>query len=230
MQGTERLAKPSASAPDAEYRDSSCRGAAREAESFVCKIIRRASSAHGCLTPRSSGAPTAGHQARSGGTQYIFTGPGLVACRWRPLSSNVRPQSPTFAHSTQKGIMATFIQRLGALSITMSMVACTSLQQLPEGNSAGANRAHRQVQGVVIGDTLTIKSRRDAAFELVVTAVNTESITGTQDGRVRQISLSDIESIEQRRFDVLRTTLIFVGLGIIALGQYAKGVSKLSNP
>ena len=27
------------------------------------------------LTPRSSGAPTAGHQARSGGTQYIFTSP-----------------------------------------------------------------------------------------------------------------------------------------------------------
>jgi hypothetical protein len=44
------------------------------------------------LTPRSSGAPTAGHQARAGGTRYIFTGPGLVPCRWLPLSSNVRHQ------------------------------------------------------------------------------------------------------------------------------------------
>jgi hypothetical protein len=42
------------------------------------------------LTPRSSGAPTAGHQARSGGTRYIFASPGLASCRWRPLSSNVR--------------------------------------------------------------------------------------------------------------------------------------------
>jgi hypothetical protein len=42
------------------------------------------------LTPRSSGAPTAGHQARAGGTLYIFTGPGLASCRRRPLSSNVR--------------------------------------------------------------------------------------------------------------------------------------------
>ena len=42
------------------------------------------------LTPRSSGAPTAGHQARSGGTRYIFTRPGLASCRRRPLSSNVR--------------------------------------------------------------------------------------------------------------------------------------------
>ena len=42
------------------------------------------------LTPRSSGAPTAGHQARSGGTRYIFASPGLASCRCRPLSSNVR--------------------------------------------------------------------------------------------------------------------------------------------
>jgi hypothetical protein len=39
-----------------------------------------------------SGAPTAGHQARAGGTRYIFTGPGLAPCRRRPLSSNVRPR------------------------------------------------------------------------------------------------------------------------------------------
>ena len=43
------------------------------------------------LTPRSSGAPTAGHQARSGGTRYIFASPGLASCRRRPLSSNVKP-------------------------------------------------------------------------------------------------------------------------------------------
>jgi hypothetical protein len=44
------------------------------------------------LTPRSSGAPTAGHQARAGGTLCIFTGPGLASCRWLPLSSNARPR------------------------------------------------------------------------------------------------------------------------------------------
>ncbi len=43
------------------------------------------------LTPRSSGAPTAGHQAQVGGTLYIFTALGLASCRRRPLSSNVRP-------------------------------------------------------------------------------------------------------------------------------------------
>ena len=42
------------------------------------------------LTPRSSGAPTAGHQRPAGGTRYIFTARALASCRCRPLSSNVR--------------------------------------------------------------------------------------------------------------------------------------------
>ena len=41
------------------------------------------------LTCRSTGAPTAGHQARSGGTRYIFASPGLASCRRRPLSSTL---------------------------------------------------------------------------------------------------------------------------------------------
>src|SRR5687767_8642484 len=43
------------------------------------------------LTLRSRRGPTAGHQARAGGTGYIFTGPGLASCRRSRLTSNVRP-------------------------------------------------------------------------------------------------------------------------------------------
>ncbi len=51
----------------------------------------------GCgLTPRSTGAPTAGHQARPGGTRYIFASPGLAPRRRCPVSSNVR-RCPTQA-------------------------------------------------------------------------------------------------------------------------------------
>ena len=33
---------------------------------------------HGSLTPRTNGAPTAGQQAWSGATRYIFASPGLA--------------------------------------------------------------------------------------------------------------------------------------------------------
>ena len=36
-----------------------------------------------------------GHQARSGGTRYIFANRALASCRWSCLSSNVRPHTAT---------------------------------------------------------------------------------------------------------------------------------------
>ena len=51
-----------------------------------------------CLTLRSKGAPTACHQARAGGTLYIFTSPGLASHRWRPLSSHVRQHKAAAAN------------------------------------------------------------------------------------------------------------------------------------
>ena len=42
------------------------------------------------LTPRSSGAPTACHQAPATGTVYILCGRGLASHRWCRLTSNVR--------------------------------------------------------------------------------------------------------------------------------------------
>jgi len=45
------------------------------------------------LTRRSRRGPTAGHQARSGGTRYIFTSPGLASHRQPRLTSNVRPHN-----------------------------------------------------------------------------------------------------------------------------------------
>ena len=66
------------------------------------------------LTPRSSGAPTAGHQARSGGTRYIFASPGLASRRRRPLSSNVRPR--IHEYGGRRSFEAALGQRLGAVS------------------------------------------------------------------------------------------------------------------
>ena len=57
------------------------------------------------LTLRSSGPATAGHQARVGGTRYIFTAPGLASHRWSRLTSNVRP------HKTQCPVAPTVLPR-----------------------------------------------------------------------------------------------------------------------
>ena len=53
-----------------------------------------------CLTPHSSGAPPACHQARSS-VRSIFLSPGLAASRRRPLSSNVGSKMQVVGASQQ---------------------------------------------------------------------------------------------------------------------------------
>ena len=50
------------------------------------------------LTPRSSRAPTAGHQAPATGTVYIFCARGLASHRWCRLTSNVRRRKSHLPH------------------------------------------------------------------------------------------------------------------------------------
>jgi hypothetical protein len=57
------------------------------------------------LTPRSTGAPTAGHQARSGGTRYRFVSPGLAPRRLRPLTSNVRRHQTCHAPTSDETVL-----------------------------------------------------------------------------------------------------------------------------
>ena len=88
------MQKALACAADAEYRDCSCFSASRRAKWQTYrkdKLHRPCQQC--CLTPRSRRGPTASHQARAGGTRYIFTGPGLASCRRSRFNSNVRPHS-----------------------------------------------------------------------------------------------------------------------------------------
>jgi hypothetical protein len=127
-------------------------------------------------------------------------------------------------------VMASRTQRVVALICAVSLSACTSLQHLPENAGDGASKAHRQAHGVAIGDSLRITPKGGPAFELTVISVTPDSIAGTLSGQERQILLAEVESIEKSRFDLLRTALLVGSLFLVALGQYARGVSKLANP
>ena len=68
------------------------------------------------------------------------------------------------------------------------------------------------------------------SFDLVITEVTPERVSGKQNASSREVLLSDVASFEQRRFDMLRTSLLVLGIVAIGLVQYAKGVTKLANP
>jgi hypothetical protein len=126
--------------------------------------------------------------------------------------------------------MTRFTQRMVVAACVLSLVACTSFQPLAEQGQPEASRAQRQAQRVAVGDALRINPKNAPSFDLVVTAITADAIAGTQDGKLRQVQLADVESLERKQFDGLRTALLMGGLALIALGQFARGASKLANP
>jgi hypothetical protein len=120
-----------------------------------------------------------------------------------------------------------FAQRALALLTATSLIACSTLQPISD-SGAGSNRAQRQAQKISIGTSVMVRPISGAPFEMSVTSVSAEQITGTIKGEAMQIQYADIASFEHKTFNFLGTALIV--LGIIAVGQYAGGVSKLTNP
>jgi len=125
--------------------------------------------------------------------------------------------------------MANLFQRCVLFVALVSLVACTSLQQLPEQNNLGESTSHRQVGAISIGDSLRVIPKQGDPFDLVVTAVAPDKVTGLQNEDTKVVPLSSVASFEQRRFDVLRTTLVILAVVLVALGQYAKGATKLNT-
>ena len=101
----------SALVADPGYHACSCPRAPGPPESKE-QSAKASAAPHQCaLTLRSSGAPTAKCQARSGGTRYIFASPGLAfSCR-RPLSSNVRHQNNRNVQFQQEVRLAAWIEQ-----------------------------------------------------------------------------------------------------------------------
>ncbi len=126
--------------------------------------------------------------------------------------------------------MNRLIQRAVTAACLVSLIGCTSLQHLPEGDSVGINRAHRQAQNVRVGDTIRLNLKSAASIELTATMVTPHSIVGTYEGNLKTVQLTEIESIEKKSIDIMRTTILVAGLVLIALGQYTKGVLKIANP
>ena len=119
-----------------------------------------AASSECCLTPRSSGATTAGHQARAGGTRYIFTSPGLASCRCRPLSSNVRQRNSgmhafqasalphrtnVFGFESESSCCSSVLRRSTRVLLAAALKSARQTRRLacavpPEGGNIGGGR------------------------------------------------------------------------------------------
>jgi hypothetical protein len=108
------------------------------------------------ITPRSTGAPTAGRQRPVGGTRYIFTARALASCRRRPVTSNVRPRIPPV--QTASIPMSSFILhalvcwRLAFISVVRPLSAISRSQsKLPAMQTRGVHASAPCVHRACVG-------------------------------------------------------------------------------
>jgi hypothetical protein len=127
--------------------------------------------------------------------------------------------------------MIALAHRILWVTVAISLAACTSLQTVPvtgAANGDATGQARVPARQLVAGASVRVHTRAGPMVELVVTATDDDGLRGTSQGQAIRIAWADIASLEERRFDLGRTLLLVV-LGVVALGQLARGVAKTVN-
>ena len=105
------------------------------------------------------------------------------------------------------------------VAVSIALTACTSMRIVPTGSSARIGTAGQPNYVLVPGEVVGIKLRNGITFEFTLARVSSSELEGFKldtPGTV-VISLLDIETVERRQFDALKTTLLVVA---IAVGVY----------
>jgi hypothetical protein len=98
------------------------------------------------LTGRSTGAPTAGHQARAGGTRYIFASPGLASCRCRPVNSALGVINNHFLMSSAETLTLLIAGAAGVATALATLAAFRSARSAEAAQAALIDSDHREVR------------------------------------------------------------------------------------
>ena len=96
-----------------------------------------------------------------------------------------------------------------ALWVSISLVACTSLRPLPQGE-AGQWRGQ-----VHVGDDVSVAATNGKTYLLTLTEVDDQKIVGVGDNKKVTIRYEQIEKLEVRKLNALKTTGAVAG-GIVA--------------
>ena len=112
-----------------------------------------------------------GHQARSGGTRYIFASPGLAPHRWRPVSSNVRPRK---AHQMP--------ERFSTAQSAADRQICWRRRGPSSAHMRGAHRRTGTLHAVAIASTARV------FLSLVAASASPRDFLGTGHGQFGGVS------------------------------------------
>jgi hypothetical protein len=118
--------------------------------------------------------------------------------------------------------MLQYVRNLVVATAAVSLAACTTVRQLSPGQSGNCALAPAAdpADQVQPGDDLVIRMKDGRMVTLRVGAVEPRSIAGAASGQASpvQVECDQIESLERREVDKVRTTVLVVGVvALVAL-------------
>lgn len=116
--------------------------------------------------------------------------------------------------------MRTILCRLVVILSCTAFTACTSMRTVVDRIATHESPPPIPGASLLPNDALTVTTRDGAKTQLHLTSATSEFIEGKQDTDqlVRKFSLSDIDRIERRELDGVKTTFLVV---LIVAGLYA---------
>jgi hypothetical protein len=121
------------------------------------------------------------------------------------------------------------------LACALALVGCTSLQTVAGAQGREGGEALIGGRTIAAKDTLTVTPRQGERFVMEVVSVSGSEIEGTV-GTAKTpltVRLADVEKVERREFDGVRTGLLVLsivsGVALVYLAAKAVAVTQLAN-
>ncbi len=132
--------------------------------------------------------------------------------------------------------MATMKQTVMVVLLCLATTACTTARVVADGQQAIRSAAAAgPAEGLKVGEQLQVMGRDGSKHSGQLDAIEADGLLlGTGEGKQRRIAFEQIERIERREFDGVKTIGIVVGavmlLALAAARSIGKDIEKIGKP
>lgn len=132
--------------------------------------------------------------------------------------------------------MATMKQTAVVVLLCLAMTGCTTARVVADGQQAiRAVASAAPAEGLKVGEQLQVTGRDGSKLSGQLDAIEADGLLlATGEGKQRRVAFEQIERIERREFDGIKTLGIVVGafmlLALAAARSIGKDIEKIGKP
>ena len=115
--------------------------------------------------------------------------------------------------------MSVGLRRLFALTLCMTLAACTTLRDVPQWQPPAESSQPTLSTDLRPGDRITVTTTDGQKVEMVFVGLTADVLEGTvgKDERVVQVPRAQISHVERREYSAFKTTGLVVSVVLVAL-------------